>query len=131
MTVPDSATIFFMTGIHIQHSQSYIIVDNLSFDTLVTTVTADRNPRSPHPASNIVNLFNPSSSGISFTLPSNSCVSLKVFNLAGREVGTLVNNEIMSAGTYTKRWNAGAISNGIYLYRLQAGSATVTVKVSR
>ena len=131
VTVPDSATIFFMTGVHIQHSQSYLIVDNLSFDTLITSGTAARNPRSPHPGSNIVKLFNPVSSEVSFTLPFNSYVSLKVFDLRGREVATLVNNELMSAGTYTKRWNSSATSSGLYLYRLQAGSSTVTAKALR
>ena len=129
VTVPDSATIFFMTGVHIQHSQSYIIVDNLSFDTLITSVTANRNPRSPKTGSDIVKLFNPSSSGISFNLSSNSCVSLKVYDLRGREVATLVNNEMMSSGTYTKRWNTGATSHGVYFYRLWAGSAMITKKV--
>jgi hypothetical protein len=128
--VPDSATIMFLTGVS-QHSQSTMYVDNLSFDTLITSVTADRNPRSPHPGSDIVKRFNPVSSEVSFTLPFNSYVSLKAFDLRGREVATLVNNELMSAGTYTKRWNSSATSSGLYLYRLQAGSSTVTAKALR
>jgi hypothetical protein len=131
VTVPDSATILFMTGVHIQHSQSYLIVDNLSFDTLITSGTADRNLRSPKTGSDIVKVFNPSSSGISFNLPSNSCVSLKVFDLHGREIVTLVNNEMMPAGTYTKRWNRGATSSGVYVYRLRAGLSTATIKAFR
>jgi len=131
VTVPDSATIFFMTGIHIQHSQSYIIVDNLSFNTLITSVTADRNPRSPHPGSDIIKLFITSSSVISFNLPADSCVSLKVFDLAGREMATLVNNEILSAGTYNKRWERGATSSGVYVYRLRAGLSVAAIKAFR
>lgn len=115
---------------YVPQGNSILFVDNLNFDNLITSVT-NRNSRSPNPASDIVNLFNPSSSGISFTLPSNSCVSLKVLDLRGREAATLVNNEMMSAGTYTKRLNAGAMSNGVYLYRLRAGSSTVTIKAFR
>jgi hypothetical protein len=58
-------------------------------------------------------------------------VSLKVFDLRGREMATLVNNEMMPAGTYAKRWNAGAASSGVYLYRLRAGSSTITTKALR
>jgi hypothetical protein len=114
----------------VPRGNSVLYVDNLNFDNLISTVK-DRYSRCPNPGSGIVNLFNPSSTGISFTLPSNSCVSLKVLDLRGREMATLVNNEMMSAGTYTKRLNAGAMSNGVYLYRLRAGSSTVTIKAFR
>jgi hypothetical protein len=80
---------------------------------------------------NFLNPFDHSSADISFTLASNSCVSLKVFDLAGREMAALVNNEMMPAGTYTKRWNTGATSSGMYLYRLRAGSSTITTKALR
>jgi hypothetical protein len=115
---------------YLPHGNSVVYVDNLNFDNLITSVIY-RNSKRPGPASNIVNLFNPSSSGISFALSSRLCVSLKAFDLAGREIATLVNNEMMSAGTYTKRWNAGAASSGAYLYRLRAGSSTVTTKAVR
>jgi hypothetical protein len=134
-TSADSATIQLMAFYPDSQTSnpkgnSVLYVDNLSFDSLITSVTY-RNSRSPDPASNIVNLFNPSSAGISFTLTSNSCVSLKVFDLRGREMATLVNNEMMPAGTYTKRWYSSATSSGLYLYRLQAGSSTVTAKALR
>jgi len=76
---------------------------------------------------NYPNPFNPTTS-ISFTLPSKSFVSLKVFDLLGRGVATLV-NEQKSAGTYTQKWNAANVSSGIYFYRLQAGSFTETKKL--
>jgi bilirubin oxidase len=69
---------------------------------------------------NFPNPFNPTTT-ISFALPSRSFVSLKVFDLLGREVATIVSEE-MSAGSYSKQWNAVDISSGIYFYRLQAGS---------
>jgi hypothetical protein len=76
---------------------------------------------------NYPNPFNPATT-ISFTLPSKSFVSLKVFDLLGREVATLV-NEQKSAGTYTQKWNAANVSSGIYFYRLQADKFTETKKL--
>ncbi len=76
---------------------------------------------------NYPNPFNPLTN-ISFNLPQQSFVSLKVFDLFGREVATLVFQE-MSAGNYQRRWNAANMSSGIYFYRLQAGSFTKTKKL--
>jgi uncharacterized protein (TIGR02145 family) len=76
---------------------------------------------------NYPNPFNPTTS-ISFTLPSKSFISLEVFDLLGREVATLV-NEQKPAGTYTQKWNAANVSSGIYFYRLQAGNYIQTKKL--
>jgi glucuronoarabinoxylan endo-1,4-beta-xylanase len=67
---------------------------------------------------NYPNPFN-SSTVISFSLPSKSLVLLKVFDLMGRDVATLVNEEL-AAGNYDRQWNASNISSGVYLYRMQA-----------
>ena len=76
---------------------------------------------------NYPNPFNPSTS-ISFNLPSKAFVSLKVFDLIGREVANIVSEE-MSAGKYSRQWNATRMSNGIYFYRLHTGSYTETKKL--
>jgi hypothetical protein len=76
---------------------------------------------------NYPNPFNPSTN-ISFTLPSKTFVLLKVFNLLGEEVATLVNEEL-PPGTHLHQWNAGAMPSGVYFYRLQAGSFTETKKL--
>jgi hypothetical protein len=76
---------------------------------------------------NYPNPFNPSTT-ISFSLPSKSFVLLKVFDALGREVETLVSEEL-SAGTYARQWNASNIPSGIYFYRLQAGSYSETKKL--
>jgi glucuronoarabinoxylan endo-1,4-beta-xylanase len=67
---------------------------------------------------NYPNPFN-SSTVISFSLPSKSAVTLKVFDVMGREVATLVNEEL-GAGNYHQKWNASNISSGAYFYRLSA-----------
>jgi hypothetical protein len=71
--------------------------------------------------------FNPSIT-ISFSLPTKSFVSLKVFDLNGREAATIVSEEL-PVGSYTKRWNANAMARGMYYYRFQAGTFTETKKI--
>jgi CubicO group peptidase (beta-lactamase class C family) len=67
---------------------------------------------------NYPNPFNPSTT-ISFSLSLKSFVSLKVFDVVGREVATLVSEE-MSAGNHSYQWNNEGVSSGVYYYRLQA-----------
>jgi hypothetical protein len=76
---------------------------------------------------NFPNPFNPTTT-ISFRLPSKSYISLKVFDVLGREVATLVNGEL-SAGDYSRRLNAGGLASGIYFYRLRANSFSETKKL--
>jgi len=76
---------------------------------------------------NYPNPFNPSTI-ISFTLPGKTFVSLKVFDILGKEAASIVSEE-MPAGSYNRQWNAANISSGIYFYRLQTGSFTETKKM--
>ena len=76
---------------------------------------------------NYPNPFNPATT-ISLSLPSKSFVSLKVFDLLGREVATII-AEQLSAGNYTKQWNANGMPSGVYFYRLQTGTFTETKKL--
>jgi photosystem II stability/assembly factor-like uncharacterized protein len=76
---------------------------------------------------NYPNPFN-TSTNISFSIPSKSFVSLKIYNLQGREVATVFSEEITS-GYYTREWNAADLPSGIYFYRLQAGSYSETKKL--
>jgi hypothetical protein len=76
---------------------------------------------------NYPNPFNPMTT-ISFKLPSRSLVTLKVFDLIGREVITIVSEEL-SAGNYSRQWNASNMASGIYFYRLQASSFFETKKL--
>lgn len=76
---------------------------------------------------NYPNPFNPSTK-INFDLPVDGKVSLKLFDMSGREVATLV-NEVKTAGYYTISFNASNLSSGVYFYRLNAGDFTVTKKM--
>lgn len=98
----------------------------MCFDNLRTTSEAytgvEKEKGSLKPSSYVLNQnypnpFNPSTS-LSYQLPENSFVSLKVYDLLGREVASLVNEE-QSAGRYKVEFNAGNIPSGIYIYMLR------------
>jgi Glycosyl hydrolases family 18/Secretion system C-terminal sorting domain len=69
---------------------------------------------------NYPNPFNPSTT-ISFSIPSKSFVSLKVYDLLGREVAKIVSKEL-PAGNYSRQWDAFNVPSGIYFYRLSVGA---------
>ncbi|MBK8554228.1 MAG: T9SS type A sorting domain-containing protein [Ignavibacteria bacterium] len=68
---------------------------------------------------NYPNPFNPATN-INFSIPKNSFVSLKIFDVLGKEVATLV-NENLNPGSYNFDFNASNISSGVYFYRITAG----------
>lgn len=75
---------------------------------------------------NFPNPFNPSTV-IKYQLPTNSYVILKVYDLLGRELKTLV-NEQENAGNYSITFTASNLSSGTYFYRIQAGNFVHTNK---
>ncbi|MFZ5947606.1 MAG: T9SS type A sorting domain-containing protein [Stygiobacter sp.] len=77
---------------------------------------------------NYPNPFNPTTN-IRFGLNEASIVQLKVYNLLGEEVTTLVNNELMNAGSYNIKFNAEKLSSGIYIYTFKAGNYTLSKKM--
>jgi hypothetical protein len=76
---------------------------------------------------NYPNPFNPSTN-ISFSVPSKSLVTLKLYDALGREVTSLLAEEL-AAGTYSRQWNAAKLPSGVYFYRLQAGEYVETKKM--
>jgi glucuronoarabinoxylan endo-1,4-beta-xylanase len=76
---------------------------------------------------NYPNPFN-ASTVISYKLPGNSQVTLKLFDVLGREVATLV-DEAQSGGDHLVRWDASRFSSGVYLYRLTANDLVQTRKM--
>ena len=76
---------------------------------------------------NYPNPFNPSTK-ISFQIPNNELVTLKIYDVVGQEVKTLVNKE-MQKGKYDIDFNASQLSSGIYFYRIQAGKFIDTKKL--
>jgi hypothetical protein len=109
-----------------QYKIQSVDVTGTTEDLTMLSVTVDA-PKSYAVYQNYPNPFNPTTS-ISFDIPSRSVVSLKVFDLLGREVSTIVSGELQ-AGRYTRQWNATDISSGVYFYRLQAGTYSETKKL--
>lgn len=101
-----------------------------SFDNIITSVEEKKIPILPagfvlH--QNYPNPFNPSTV-IRYSLPVNGLVTLKVYDILGKEVATLV-NETKEAGSYEVRFDASCLASGIYLYKLQAGHFSVVKKL--
>jgi hypothetical protein len=76
---------------------------------------------------NYPNPFNPSTK-ISYQLPKSSFVTLKVYDIIGREVSTLVNGE-QNAGQYEVTFDGSRLASGVYFFRLQAGGFVQTKKL--
>lgn len=74
----------------------------------------------PNPFSAHAAFGNPATT-IKFTLPQSSFVTLRIYNLAGQEIATLV-SDFRTAGEYEAKWQPRNLPSGIYFYRLQAGS---------
>ena len=72
---------------------------------------------------------------IQFVLSQEADVTVKVFNILGKEINTIIENQIMSAGLHSTEWNGKdknghVVPSGIYLYQVQAGNSVITKKMS-
>ena len=94
-----------------------------------TTAIKEKNnvPVSYSLLQNYPNPFNPSTI-IKYSVAKTGPVTLKVFDILGKEVQTLV-NEQQTAGNYSITFNAGNLSSGVYFYRMQSGSFVQTKKL--
>ncbi|MCK4272066.1 SBBP repeat-containing protein [bacterium] len=84
-------------------------------------------PRDFRLAQNYPNPFNPTTT-IHYCVPEDNHVTLKIYNLLGQEIATLLSAE-QTAGQYELVWNAGELASGVYFVRLQAGELVATRKV--
>jgi hypothetical protein len=96
---------------------AYIFGPSSGTDVDLKDFTPGEIPNVFHLYQNYPNPFNPATI-ISFSIPSKSFVSLKVFDLLGREVASLVSEEL-SAGNYSREWDAASSLSGVYFYRMQ------------
>lgn len=77
--------------------------------------------------SNYPNPFNPTTN-IRYNIPKESFVTIKVFDVLGKEIVTLI-NEYKHEGKYEIEFNAVSLTSGIYYYRLQSGDFVQTKKM--
>ncbi len=107
------------------------VIDGVAYgDTSFTLVSVGdefETPNSFYLAQNYPNPFNPTTI-ISYSLPASNHVTIKVFDILGNEVTTLL-NEQKEAGTHTIVFNASDLSSGVYFYKIQAGNYAETRKL--
>ena len=96
---------------------------------VITSVDPDEDqpPRVYRLDQNYPNPFNPATS-IRFALPKRSHVSLKIYDVLGREVATVVDEEL-KRGLHRVTWDARHLASGVYFYRIQAGGFVQTKKL--
>ncbi len=96
-------------------------------DVIATDVEKDEMPVTYSLSQNYPNPFNPTTQ-IKYSILNAGNVSLKIFDVLGREVADLVNQN-QDAGHYTVNFNASSLSSGIYFYRIESGSFTSVKKM--
>jgi hypothetical protein len=107
---------------------NYILAENES-QMNITSVKKENSdlPNEYNLSQNYPNPFNPTTV-IKYSIAKSGSVTLKVYNMVGQEVATLVNQE-QSAGNYSIDFNASRLASGVYMYRLNAGNFTATKKL--
>jgi len=96
-------------------------------DYIVNVETITHSLNSYELYQNFPNPFNPATT-IKYQIPEISFVTLKIFDILGNEIETLVNEE-KTGGIYESTWNAATLPSGIYFYHLKAGSFVETKKM--
>lgn len=76
---------------------------------------------------NYPNPFNPSTT-IKYSLPEDGKVHIKIYDITGREIRTIV-NEVKTSGNYLVEFKTSGLSSGIYFYRIHAGDFIQTPKM--
>jgi len=100
------------------------VIDSFTVRAIATSVTGEDYIITPEEYmlwQNYPNPFNPSTR-IRFGSGGSGLVWLKVYDMLGREVATLL-NEVKQPGEYAVEWNASGLSSGVYIYRLEAPDA--------
>jgi DNA-binding beta-propeller fold protein YncE len=120
---PDGETLYvgaFATGL--PAVQKFVYTDAVSIVDSRSDVPAGYALGQNYP-----NPFNPTTN-IEFSIPQASDVTLKVYDITGREIATLV-NQSMGAGTHTAQFDAANVSSGMYIYRMVANGYTLSGKM--
>jgi len=100
-------------------NSSFLVSNDINFSSIPNNVALLQNYPNP---------FNPNTV-LSYQTPDKRRVSLRVFDLLGRDVITLV-NEVVQAGYHQVTFDASRLSSGVYIYRLEAGNQVFTKKMT-
>ncbi len=128
--IPKGATFQSLTGILKYANGAYKLEPRTNAD--FGTMTGIKREPTGIPAKfaleqNFPNPFNPSTT-LRYSVPKAGVVTLKVYNVLGQEVETLVNQQQV-AGTYSVTFNASRLASGVYFYRLSTGSYNAVKKM--
>ena len=117
-----------LRGWTLSNTGEIIMFDQQNVVTGVNPVYTATTPNNYNLSQNYPNPFNPTTR-INFALPKSGLVTLKVYNILGKEVATLV-NEVKNIGTYSVDFNASNLSSGIYFYKLEVNGYSEVKKMS-
>ena len=127
IAVGDDIYIYYTNGAGVYDYPVTFKEAKINISNLITDVESEKNnlPKNFTLFQNYPNPFNPSTT-INYSIPAVQTgyipsVQLKVYDILGREVATLV-NEKQTPGNYSVQFNASKLSSGIYLYKLEAGN---------
>jgi hypothetical protein len=110
------------------NGSAWINVDKYTYSYIVTEIeNVEESVLSYGISNNFPNPFNPSTR-IKYFIPTQSYVTIKVFDALGNEIATLVNEE-KQTGNYSVEFDASELTSGIYFYRLRAGDYIETRKM--
>ncbi len=123
---------FQLTYVDGAAASGFVIFDDLKAVRMGLATSAEEEiadiPNSVTLEQNYPNPFNPSTK-ISFGLPQRSEVSIKIYDMLGREVATLYSG-VKGQGFHTLNFDASALSSGMYLYRLVSDFGTISKKMT-
>jgi hypothetical protein len=113
-----------------QNDRAVIYIDNLVVkDAAAVSNEEEERPLTFNLLQNYPNPFNPSTN-IGFELQQASMVTLKVYDMMGREVASLLNNQQFSAGEQRVSFSAANLSSGVYIYRLESQGVVLSRKMT-
>lgn len=130
---PDECKIIFVIGSKDNqtsaHLGSFALVDNLSYNNLGSSDVADALsvPAKFNLQQNYPNPFNPETK-IKYSLSKGNYVTIKVYDILGNEISTLV-NRFRNAGEYEVEFNAAGLPSGVYIYKMVAGNIMLSRKM--
>lgn len=104
------------------------VINGVQYGEIVSDVEMNNEvPKKWILSQNYPNPFNPQTT-INFSVPSRELVSIKLFDILVQEVSTLI-NEIKEPGSYSFNFDGSNLSNGVYIYRMQAGNFVESKKM--
>ena len=132
--VPSNGNDYYTSIIFIDNKTGWAVGNNGKILKTITGGVTSINPSNgiiPDNFSlnqNYPNPFNPTTN-INFSIPKSSFVTLKVYNVIGKEIADLI-NENLNAGVYSFDFNADGLATGVYLYKLIAGDYSAIKKMT-